>query len=73
MFVSWILAAAVAFLLGAKAFTKDGIPLTRNKKLNGVSGKICGVLCILLGMFLAKYGVLGFVEAFSDALGRHPF
>ena len=56
--LSWILAVFV-FLLGAKAFTKDGIPLTRNKNLHGTGGKICGVLCFLLGIFLVLDGILG--------------
>ena len=56
--LSWILAVFV-FLLGAKAFTKAGIPLTKTKNLQGVGGKICGVLCILLGLFLVLDGFLG--------------
>jgi hypothetical protein len=56
--LSWILAVFV-FILGAKAFTKDGIPLTRTKKLQGTGGKVCGVLCILLGLFLVFDGLLG--------------
>ena len=56
--LSWILAVFV-FLLGAKAFTKAGIPLTKTKNLQGVGGKICGVLCILLGLFLVFDGLFG--------------
>ncbi|MEQ8788966.1 MAG: hypothetical protein RIC55_21825 [Pirellulaceae bacterium] len=56
--LSWILAVFV-FLLGAKAFTKSGIPLTRSKNLHGLGGKICGVLCILFGVFLVFDGLLG--------------
>lgn len=56
--LSWILAVFV-FILGAKAFTKDGIPLTRTKKLQGKAGIICGVLCILLGLLLVFDGLLG--------------
>lgn len=56
--ISWILAIFV-FMLGAKAFTKEGIPLTKTKKLQGPGGKICGVLCVLLGMFLMFDGLFG--------------
>ena len=56
--ISWILAIFV-FMLGAKAFTKEGIPLTQTKKLQGPGGKICSVLCILLGLFLVFDGLFG--------------
>jgi hypothetical protein len=56
--LSWILAVFV-ILLGAKAFTRDGIPLTRTKNLHGVGGKICGVICFLFAAFLILDGLLG--------------
>lgn len=56
--LSWILAIFV-FILGAKAFSKTGIPLTRHKNLTGAGGKVLGVLCILLGLILALDGALG--------------
>ena len=56
--ISWILAVFV-FILGAKAFTPTGIPLTRNKNLQGVPGKVCGVVCLLLGAFLVLDGLFG--------------
>ena len=56
--LSWVLAVFVV-LLGAKAFTKDGIPLTRTRNLHGVGGKICGILCFLLAAFLLFDGLLG--------------
>jgi MFS superfamily sulfate permease-like transporter len=55
--LSWILAIFV-FILGAKAFTKDGIPLTRTKKLQGTGGMICGILCMLLGLVFVLDGLL---------------
>ena len=56
--LSFVLAVFV-ILLGAKAFTKNGIPLTRSKNLHGFGGKICGVLCFLLAAFLIIDGLLG--------------
>ncbi|PQO46211.1 hypothetical protein [Blastopirellula marina] len=56
--ISWIFAAMV-FALGAKAFTKKGIPLTKKKNLNGVGGMICGILCFLLGVYLVIDGSIG--------------
>jgi hypothetical protein len=45
-------------LLGAKAFTPKGIPLTREKNLTGVTAKIIGVICILLGLAFLADGIL---------------
>lgn len=56
--LSWIFAVFV-ILLGAKAFTKSGIPLTRTKNLHGVGGKVCGVLCFLYAAFLILNGLFG--------------
>lgn len=63
--LSWILAVFV-FALGSKAFSKTGIPLTRTKNLHGVSGKVCGVMCILLGLFLVVDGFLSFARIASQ-------
>jgi hypothetical protein len=56
--LSWVLAVFV-ILLGAKAFTKDGIPLTRTKNLHGIGGIVCGILCFLFAAFLILDGILG--------------
>ncbi len=56
--LSFVLAVFV-ILLGAKAFTKNGIPLTRSKNLHGVGGKVCGVLCFLLAALLIIDGIVG--------------
>jgi hypothetical protein len=45
-------------LLGAKAFTEKGIPLTKEKNLTGTTAKIIGVVCILLGIAFIADGVL---------------
>ena len=55
--LSWILAIFV-IMLGAKAFTRDGIPLTREKNLHGTKAKICGILCFLFAAFLVIDGLL---------------
>jgi len=66
--ISWIL-AAVAFYVGARAFTQSGMRLTANKTLHGAPAKTCGAVCILLGLFLVWDGFLGMsnvVRIFSD-------
>lgn len=68
--ISWLLAIAV-FVLGAKAFTPAGIPLTREKSLHGTPGIICGVACILLGLLLVLDGLFGLAGVFH-ALSRLP-
>lgn len=45
-------------LLGAKAFTEKGIPLTKEKNLTGATAKIIGVICILLGLLFLADGLL---------------
>ena len=54
-----LILAVFVILLGAKAFTKGGIPLTRTKNLHGVGGKICGVICFLFAAFLILDGLFG--------------
>ena len=36
--------------LGIKAFTKDGLPLTKKKNLTGRTAKVIGIICILIGL-----------------------
>lgn len=45
-------------LLGAKAFTPNGLPLTKDKNLTGATAKIIGVICIVLGVAFIADGVL---------------
>ena len=66
--LSWILAVFV-FLLGLKAFTPDGIPLTRNKSLHGLGGKICGILCLLFSGLLVIDGIFG-MAAIASVFSR---
>lgn len=44
-------------LLGAKAFTADGLPLTRSKRLTGAKGRIVGAVCIVLGLGFLGGGI----------------
>lgn len=55
--LSFIL-GGLAILLGAKAFTQNGLPLTRTKNLTGKTAKVIGVACILLGVVFLVDGVL---------------
>jgi hypothetical protein len=45
-----ILIGLLPIALGIKAFTREGLPLTRSKNLKGAGGKAIGVVCILLGL-----------------------
>ena len=45
-------------ILGAKAFTAAGIPLTKKKNLTGITAKVIGVICILLGIAFLADGLL---------------
>ncbi len=44
-----VILGAFTILLGVKAFTPSGLPLTRSKNLTGATAKVVGVVCILLG------------------------
>jgi len=44
-------------ILGAKAFTPNGLPLTKNKQLTGTSAMIVGVVCIVFGVALIADGL----------------
>jgi len=46
-------------LLGAKAFSETGIPLTREKNLTGTTAHIIGVVVILLGVAMFGLGIVG--------------
>lgn len=57
-------------LLGAKAFTPAGIPLTKEKNLTGATAKIIGVVCILLGIVFLVDGVFASFSIFNLLSGR---
>ena len=59
-------------VLGAKAFTPTGIPLTREKNLTGVAAKVIGVICLLFGGTLILSGLFSFLNIVSlfDGAGR---
>jgi len=46
-----------AILLGLRGFTRDGLPLTRKKRLTGTPAKVIGVICLLVGLALIADGV----------------
>ena len=45
-------------LLGMKGFSPDGIPLTYDRNLDGTTGRLIGVVCLLIGSPIALAGVL---------------
>ena len=60
-----LILGVVIILLGAKAFSAAGIPLTREKNLTGTTAKVIGVVCILLGLFFIADGILASFRIFS--------
>jgi hypothetical protein len=39
-----------AIALGAKGFSRGGLPVTGSKRLTGFGAKAVGVICILIGL-----------------------
>jgi len=53
-------------LLGGKAFTPAGIPLTRKRNLRGKTAKLIGAFCILLGLAFMADGLYSTTLMFSE-------
>ena len=57
-----VLAVSIGLvILGVKGFTKTGIPISKNVALSGTSGKVAGVICILLGLAFIPLFLLAFM------------
>ncbi len=79
---SWVVLGIICFwggmavVLGVMGFSPAGIPLTRDTRLTGLTGKLTGVPCILLGLailWIAGHSFLGpteegFAKGFMQAL-----
>ena len=46
-----------AVLLGLRGFSRDGLPLTRKRRLTGTAAQVVGVICVLVGVVLIADGV----------------
>lgn len=57
-----IFIGVAAILLGAKGFTRDGLPFTSKKRLTGTAAKVVGVICLLVGLALIADGVYSVYE-----------
>lgn len=53
-----ILIGLVPIAFGITAFTRDGMLLTRSKKINGVAAKAIGVVCIVVGLVFVADGAV---------------
>ena len=52
-----ILIGIGAILLGAKGFTRDGLPFTKKKRLTGAGAKVVGAICLLIGLAFIADGI----------------
>lgn len=50
-----------AILLGAKGFSREGLPFTDTKRLTGPAAKGVGVVCIVIGVACIALSVLPFM------------
>ena len=64
-----IILGVFTVLLGLKAFTPKGLPLTKTRNLTGVGAKVIGVVCVLLGAFFLFDGVMAAVNVVNRVGG----
>lgn len=64
-----IILGVMTIALGFKAFTPQGLPLTKKKSLAGSTAKVIGVICILLGLMLIVDGVFSTKRIIEKATG----
>ena len=64
-----IILGVFTVLLGLKAFTPKGLPLTKTKNLTGTGAKVIGVVCVLLGAFFLFDGVMAAVNVVNRVGG----
>ena len=64
-----VILGVFTILLGAKAFTPKGLPLTKSKNLTGTTAKVIGVVCIVLGGLFIVDGVFGTARIISTMSG----
>lgn len=65
-----IVLGILAILLGATAFTANGLPLTKTKNLTGTPARVIGVICVLFGMLLVAEGIWSTVRAVAAINAR---
>ena len=65
-----IILGVFTILLGAKAFTRTGLPLTSTKRLTGTTAKVIGVVCIFLGALFISGGSAGPAKLFAILFRR---
>ncbi|MBS0261342.1 MAG: hypothetical protein JSS02_05245 [Planctomycetes bacterium] len=54
-----VILGVFTFLLGAKGFSAEGLPLTKNRNITGGTAKVIGVVCMLLGGLFVLEGLFG--------------
>lgn len=64
-----IILGIFVIILGAKAFTPKGLPLTKEKNLTGTPAKVIGIICILLGLAFIADGVFASFSIWSILSG----
>ena len=65
-----IVLGVLTIILGAKAFTPKGLPVTSKQNLTGKPAKIIGVICIILGALFFIEGLFGTARIFALFSGR---
>lgn len=67
-----IILGIVAILMGTKAYSPQGLPLSPGRNLTGTTGKVVGVFCIVLGALLIVDGAFSAIGIFAFIFGANP-
>ncbi|HWA98608.1 MAG TPA: hypothetical protein VG713_08950 [Pirellulales bacterium] len=64
--ISLIVASVGVIVLGLKGFTRNGIAITKSKKLVGSQGRVVGAICVIVGAIVC-------VDLIFASIGRSSF
>jgi hypothetical protein len=67
-----IILGIVSIWIGTKASSPRGLPLSPGRNLTGTTGKVVGVICIVLGALLIVDGAFSAIGIFAYILGPNP-
>jgi hypothetical protein len=68
--IAAILLGVMAMILGAKGFTEEGLPWSRDVRIRGSLGKLLGTIDVVIGVVLVMGGILTIMLILVGLPGR---